>query len=157
MSFGLLVGRFANFVDEQPMPPEPAGPSDNFPNDLMRGRDAFGHHLVALLLIARCDGECAVEEREIILDHCLDRAKISGLELSLMEKAALNDYLRAFRPSRAQFGPALKRLHHDSHGDIVSLVAAAQRVVDADGIRRPREVKFLEELSRDLAHLNAVS
>ncbi|HEY4263672.1 MAG TPA: hypothetical protein VGM72_00010 [Micropepsaceae bacterium] len=157
MSLGLLVGRFASFVSEQPLPPEPAGIVEDFPSDLMRSRDAFGHHLVTLLLIARCDGECAVQEREVILDHCLDRAKLSGLELSLMEKTALSDYLHAFRPSRAQFGPALKRLHHDSHGDIVSLVAAAQRVVDADGVRRPREIKFLEDLSRDLACLDAIS
>jgi hypothetical protein len=36
---------------------------------------------------------------------------------------------------------------------IVALIEAAKAVVDADGIRRPREVQFLEQLSCDLAEL----
>jgi tellurite resistance protein len=153
MSLGLLVGRFANFVSEQPAAPEPMGPADSFPSDLMRSRDAFGHHVVPLLLLARCDGESCPEEREVILNHCLARAKLSGLELSLNELAALSDYLRDFRPSHAQLRPALKRLEHDSKDDIIALVAAAQGVVDADGLRRAQEVKFLEQLAHDLANL----
>ena len=153
MSLGLLVGRFANYVSEQPVAPEPMGAGDDFPDDLKRGRDAFGHHLVTLLLVARCDGESLPEEREVILNHCLARAKLSGLELSLNEMAALSDYLREFRPTQAQLRPALKRLDRDSKDDIIALVAAAQGVVDADGMRRPREVQFLSQLSRDLAAL----
>jgi hypothetical protein len=153
MSLGLLVGRFADFVSEQPVAPEPMGEADRFPGELMRSRDAFGHHLVPLLLLARCDGDSVLEEREAILNHCRGRAKLSGLELSLNEMAALGDYLREFRPCHAQLRPALKRLEHDSKDDIIALVAAAQGVVDADRVRRAHEVKFLEQLSRDLASL----
>ncbi len=153
MTLGVLVGRFAAFMNDQPAPPETAYPERPFPSELKRVREASGHHIVPLMLLSRCDGQSVPEEQEVILLHCAARAKLSGLELSSAEQAALSDYLREFRPTHAQLRPALKRLEHDSKHDIVALVAAAQEVVDADGVRRPREIQFLEQLMRDLAEL----
>jgi hypothetical protein len=153
MSLGVLVGRFGEFVSEQMPESQPPMPEEPFPADLTHIREAFGHHLVPLMLLARSDGETALSEREVVLHYCLARADEAGLNLTPAETAALSDYLRDFRPTRMQLGPALKRLEHDSKADIAALVAAAQAVVDADGERRPREMQFLDELNRDLAAL----
>jgi hypothetical protein len=156
MSLGLLVGRFSDFLQEEATSPSAATPdlsSELFPADLTRIREAVGHHFVPLMWLSRCDGESALAERQVVLSHCLERARQMGVEATLAEVAALTDHLRDFRPTRAQLQPALKRLERDSKDDIIALVAAAKAVVDADGVRRPREVRFLDELSRDLSAL----
>jgi tellurite resistance protein len=154
MSLGLLVGRFGEFLSE-PAPPAPKNPPApvSFPADLTRLRDAFNHHIIPLALLARSDGEAVMPERLVILRYCQKRAKNADAALTLDEVAALGDYLRDFKPTRGQLASAIKRLEHDSKADIADLIAAAQGVVDADGERRPREVQFLAELSRDLAAL----
>jgi hypothetical protein len=154
MSLGVLVERFGAFVAESAPAATPwSYPEEPFPNDLVRVREAIGHHLIPLLLLASIDGECIMAERQIILRYCLDRARAAGLGLSFDEKAALSDYVNEFRPSLSQLGAAVKKLHHDSKPSLTELIVAAQAVVDADGVRRAREVKFLEDLSRDLAGL----
>ena len=151
MSLGVLVGRFGDFVREQPMPAEPA--PTPFPNDLKHIREAAGHHLVLLALLARADGEEAASEQDVIVSHCLAFANGAGHKPSDAEKAALADYVARFKPALTQLDLALKRLAHDSKSDIAALITAAQAVVDADGVRRPAEVKLLAELQDDLARL----
>src|SRR5215470_7610198 len=153
MSLGLLVDRFGVFVADKAKHDAISHPEEAFPNTLIRVRDAFGHHLIPLLLLASADGECAMSERTVILRYCLDRARSTGMGLSFDEKVALSDYVNEFRPSRAQLTPAVKRLHSDTKTSMAELISAAQAVVDADGVRRALEVKFLEDLSRDLAAL----
>jgi hypothetical protein len=152
MSLGLLVGRFGAFLEEQPLRPEPpaAAPAP-FPADLAPLREVVGHHLLALTLLARADGEFADVERLVILAHCLRQGKKAGIAVTDATRAALAEYLRSYIPARSQLGPALKRLAADSKDDIANLLASAEAVVDADGQTRPAELKLLAELHRDLA------
>ena len=151
----MLVERFGGFLADKapPAAQEHTHSAESFPNSLVRVREAFGHHLIPLLLLASADGESLLAERTTILRYCLNRARSMGVGLSFDEKAALSDYVNEFKPSLAQLSPALKKLHHDSKASMGELIVAAQAVVDADGVRRATEVKFLENLSRDLAAL----
>lgn len=72
------------------------------------------------------------------------------MPVTAKEAAELGDYLRDARPTMAQFGPAIRRLEDGSKEEVLAVVATARAVVDADGARRPREVEFLADLSREL-------
>lgn len=152
MTLGSIVSRFGAFIGEQPVAPEPTA-GERFPAELVRIRDTVGHHMVPLALLARSDGDNAPSEREVILRYCIRKLRRAHMELSLAEQASLSDFLRDFRPSRVNLRPALKRLEEESHEDIVALVEAAKAIVDADGERRPREVRFLSDLMSDLVDL----
>lgn len=148
MTLGLLVTRFGDFVREQYVETsEPAPAVEAFPDHLAHWREAFGHHLVLLGLLARADGEFAPAEQDAIWKYGLSRAG----NPSDSERRSLRDYIAGFRPSLMQLTPALKRLEHDSAADIAALLEAAQSVVDADGERRAEEVKFLAAMRGDLA------
>jgi uncharacterized tellurite resistance protein B-like protein len=153
MSLAVLVSRFGDLLIEQSPPPigEEAAPYEDFAADLTRIRNALNHHLIPLLALARCDGDFAMAEREAILTYCL--AHLNDLDMAATpdERAALDSYLREFRPARAQLAAALKRLERESEARIAALIAAAQAVVDADGVRRAYEVKILSEIADELA------
>ncbi len=74
----------------------------------------------------------------------------AGVTLSTDQHSALADYLREFRPTRAQLTPALQRLGNEPKARLVALIEAARAIVDADGERRPYEVKILAEIASDL-------
>lgn len=151
MSLGLLVGRFAAFLNEQPATFFDSTPSEAaFPRDLERLREQFGHHIVLLTLLSRSDGEAVIQEREVILHHCLEQAHNAGGPATAAEAAELGDYLRDLRPVTAQLGPAIRRLEHGTKEEVIALVTAAIALVDADGARRPREIAFLTDLKREL-------
>jgi hypothetical protein len=154
MSLGLLVGRFGDFLREQPATFFDATPSATaFPKDLGRLREQFGHHILLLSLLARADGQSAVLERQLIIQHCLDEAQKAGRPATSAEAAELGDYVRELRPSMNQFLPSISRLEAGSKEEIVALVATAKAIVDADGAQRPRELEFLADLSRELETL----
>ena len=69
------------------------------------------------------------------------------------EEPILIEYLLDYQPSRAQLGPALRRLEREPKHELAALFAAARAVMDADGERRDLERRFLEQLSRDLEAL----
>ena len=150
MSLGLLVGRFGNFLREQQVVPMVIAAEPNFPEQLERLRGQFGHDMILLTMLSRADGEAAPQERQVILEFCLDRARKAGTPATAKEAAELGDYLRDLRPTMAQFDPAIRRLEHSGKDEVLALVAAAKAVVDADGTRRAREVEFLADLSREL-------
>lgn len=151
MSLGLLVGRFGEFLRQQPATFFDASPSEVvFPRHLERLREMFGHHIVLLTLLSRSDGEAALQERRAILDHCLDEARKAGVPATAAEAAELGDYLRDLRPIMSQFDPAIRRLEEGTKEEALAVVAAAIAVVDADGARRPREIEFLADLKREL-------
>jgi len=92
MSLGLLVGRFAAFLNEQPATFFDSTPSEAaFPRDLERLREQFGHHIVLLTLLSRSDGEAVMLEREVILHHCLEQAHTAGEPATASEAAELGD------------------------------------------------------------------
>ena len=151
MSLGLLVGRLAAFLNEQPATFFDSTPSEAaFPGDLERLREMFGHHIVLLTLLSRSDGEAVIQEREVILHHCLEQAHNSGQPATASEAAELGDYLHDLRPTTAQLGPSIRRLERGTKEEVIAVVTAAIALVDADGARRPREVEFLADLKREL-------
>jgi tellurite resistance protein len=150
MTLGLVVSRFGDFLAEWSSAPSDPVPA---PHGLARIFEHQGHRLVALALLARADGDSAQSEREVILRYSVDSAKKAGMDITPAERLALNDYLFGFRPSRTQLKTAIQHMRDDSKEDIVALVSAARAIVDADGERRPRELEFLNGLSRDLAAL----
>lgn len=151
MSMDVLLGRFADFVQSQPMPEIPVQTAEAFPDELAHIRDVCGHHIVLLTLLAQADGDRQAAEIQQIVSHCVDRARQAGITISPAERASLEAYLNGFRASRMQLDPALKRLHHDTKENFLSLIAAAQRLVEADGVERQEEMRLLGTLQRDLA------
>jgi hypothetical protein len=150
MSLGLLVGRFGNFLRELPEPPPAPQSVAAFPDQLERLRDQFGHHIVLLMLLSRSDGEAAIQERQVILDHCLDQAKRAGMPATAAEAAELGDHLRDLRPMLTQLDHAIARLEEGSKEEVIAVVHTAMAVIDADGVRRERELEFLRDLKREL-------
>ena len=120
------------------------------PEGLERVFDSFGHHLVALALVARSDDKVAGEEREVILGHCKSRALLAGLEMTPQEEHLLEDYLRHFLPMLKQLIPALDQLKHDTKAEIADLISAAHTLVEADGAVRLQEVTYLASLQDSL-------
>ncbi|HEX3487068.1 MAG TPA: hypothetical protein VHT51_18580 [Micropepsaceae bacterium] len=147
-----LVERLANFLRRQPAV-ERFQLDGAYPAALSRVFPLIGHHLIALMLVARADYNIVAAEREIVLRYCIERAKKAGQELTAQEEAALSDYLEAFEPPFSELEPALERLRHDTKEDIRALIEAAHAVVDADHHIRMDEVAVLISLRRDLAIL----
>ena len=84
---------------------------------------------------------------QVILRHCLERAREGGHAGDGIEAAELGDYLRDLRPTLAQFDPAIRRLDDAVKDEVLALVAAAM----PGGCRRrsgvPRKSEFLADLS----------
>jgi hypothetical protein len=157
MTLGLLVGRFGNFVRETHVPQADSPPVSPFPDSLNHLRDTVGHHLIPLVLIARSDGEFERRERDTVITHCVTFARARGLELDGTGTVEFAEYVESYRPSLMQLDPALKRLEHGSHDELAALVAAARAVIEADGVIRPEETRFLDQLNEELERLGATS
>jgi hypothetical protein len=157
MSLGLLVGRFGSFVRETQAAQGDAAPLAPFPDGLNHLRDAVGHHLIPLVLIARSDGDFEQRERDVIVTHCVTLARRQGLELDGSGTVEFVEYVESYRPSLMQLDPALTRLERGDHDEMAALVAAARAVIEADGVIRPEETRFLDQLSEDIGRLRAVS
>ncbi len=150
---GLLVDTFGNFVREVYVPIEAIEEQVGFPEGLHGLRDAVGHHLIPLLLLARTDREFAQCEEEAIIAHCVTFARGRGVACDDARAAAFREYVASFRPSLMQLDPALARLAKCEHGEFAALVDAAHAVVAADGVSRPEEVNFLMRLKGELGKL----
>jgi len=153
MTLGLLVGRFGNYVRENYVPPVQQPAKEDFPDALIHLREATGHHLIPLVLIARADGEFAQSERDVIVTHCVTFARSRGIEVDGNETLAFSDYIFDFHPTLMQLDPALHRLSRGEHAEVVALVGAARAVVEADGVTRPEETRLLAELADELGKL----
>lgn len=157
MSLGILVGRFGAFVREAHVAAADDHQHVEFPNDLNVLREAVGHHLIPLMLLARSDGEFAPQECEVVVAHCIDQARRQGIEVDPGRAQLFSDYVATYRPTLMQLDPALARLSHSAHQEVLNLVCAAQAVIEADGVVRPEETKLLTELNEDLRDLLANS
>jgi hypothetical protein len=157
MSLGLLVGRFGTFIRETHTPPVDSPPVTPFPDSLNRIREAVGHHLIPLVLVARSDAEFDGRERDVIVTHCVTLARSQGLEFDGSDTISFVDYIETYRPSLMQLEPALKRLEHGNRDEMLALVAAVRAVIEADGVIRPEETRFLDELNRELERLGPAS
>jgi len=152
---GGLVELFGAFVREVHIPLEAIDAQVGFPPELHDLRDAVGHHLILLLLLAQADRDFAQDEYEIIVGHCVSLARGCGVACEERKMAAFRDYAATFRPALIQLDPAIARLCQCAHGEFASLVEAAQRLVAADGVARPEEIKFLARLQDELTRLEA--
>ena len=152
---GLLVDTFGNFVREVYVPIEAIEAQVGFPEELRSLRDAIGHHLIPLLLLARTDRDFAQCEHDTIVTHCVTFARQRGVTCDAAQEAAFRDYVGSFRPSLMQLDPALARLAKCEHGEFAALVDAAHTLVAADGVSRPEEVQFLTRLRGELGKLSA--
>jgi hypothetical protein len=76
---GILVETFGNFVREIHIPPEALEAQVGFPADLHDLREAVGHHLIPLLLLARTDRAFVPSEFDVIVTHCLTFAEQRGV------------------------------------------------------------------------------
>jgi tellurite resistance protein len=157
MSLGLLVGRFGNFVRETHTAQTDPAPVRPFPDGLNHLREAVGHHLIPLVLIARSDGDFEPRERDVIVTHCVTVAQSRGLEFDASDTLELVEYIETYRPSLTQLDPALSLLERGSHDEMAALLATARAVIEADGVIRPEETKFLDELNEELGLLAAAS
>lgn len=150
---GILVETFGNFVREIHIPPEAIEAQVGCPSGLHDLRDAVGHHLIPLLLLARTDRAFVPSEFDVIVTHCLSFAERRGVNCDGERAAAFRDYVDTFRPALMQLDPAIERLCKCEHGEFVCLVEAAQKLVAADGVSRPEEVAFLAKLQGALDKL----
>jgi tellurite resistance protein len=153
MTLGLLVGRFGNYVRESYIPPVLMAPEPEFPDSLIHLREATSHHLIPLVLIAHADGEFAPSERDVIVTHCVTLARSQGLEFDGKDTIAFTDYIETYRPTLMQLDPAIMKLTHGDHDEVMALIAAARAVVEADGVTRPEETRLLQELDEELQRL----
>jgi hypothetical protein len=157
MTLGLLVGRFGHYVRENYVPPVQMEPASEFPDSLNHLREATGHHLIPLVLIAHADGDFAPSERDVIVAHCTSFARSRGISINGQDTRVFAEYIEDYRPTLVQLDPALMRLSHATHDEIVALIEAARAVVNADGITRPEEARLLDEMSEELARLKPAS
>ena len=56
-----------------------------------------------------------------------------------------------------QLDLALARLERGHHEEMAALVAAARAVIEADGITRPEETRFLDQLDEEIGRLGGGS
>lgn len=156
MSLGVLVGRFGIYVreaHESAPPPDDRPPPKPFPDKLNHVREAVSHHLIPLMLLARSDNDFSPLEADVIVAHCIWLADRRGLTMDDQHTQLLAQYVSGFHPTLVQLGPALNQLSGAPYAEVVRLVGAAKDVIDADGVTRPEETKFFEELSEGLAAL----
>jgi hypothetical protein len=157
MTLGLLVGHFGNFVREIHVRQDDSPPPTPFPDSLNHLREAVGHHLVPLILVARSDGEFEGRERDVIVTHCVTLARSRGLELDGSGTVEFVEYIEGYWPSLLQLEPALKRLEHGDHDELAALLMAVRAVIEADGVIRPEETHLLDQLNEELGRLRAGS
>ncbi len=156
MTFGLLVGRFGTFVRENHTPTSAPPPEAPYAPHLNQLREKVAHHLIPLVLIGRSDRAFLDCEREVIVKHCLRAAADAGLALDGSESELLDRYIDGFHPTLMQLEPALQRLGRCPHGELASLLDAAQALIAADGEVSPEEMRLLAGLQEELAALASV-
>ena len=65
------------------------------------------------------------------------------------------NYVATYHPALLQLNLAMARLEKGSYDEIEALLDAARRVIEADGVLRQEELKFLDELSEELGRFRA--
>ena len=154
MTLGILVQNFGSFVRERHDPPAAmdTAPAPAFSEDLAGLHRDYAHHIIPLSLLARSDGDAAQAEQNVIVEHCVTLARLAGKPASDSERGALARYIGKFRPTLMQLTPALHRLEHEPHEQVDALLLAAKAVIEADGVVKPDETRFLDSLRQEFAN-----
>jgi len=142
------------FVETFGMAPELAACNGPRPVPLTRIRSTFTHHMMVLAHLGRIDGSFNPDEQGIVLDHCLTLARAADKAATEAEEGALRRYLKTLKPKKMFLARAMRELERDPPGRTVALLTAADRVINADGLRHRDEESFFHLLTRELVGLN---
>jgi hypothetical protein len=142
------------FVETFGMSPRLAACTAPRPTSLTRIRPTFTHHMMVLAHLGRIDGDFCLDEQGVVLEHCLKLAHDAGRKATSDEESALRRYLKTLKPKKLFLSRAMTALEREPPERIVSLLAAADQVVNADGERHKAEEKFFVALKRDLTGLD---
>ena len=149
MTLGLLVGRFGDFVREQ-RDAAASEPAEEIHDPLAHERVLIAPHMIPLALLAKCDGNNDVAEQAVMFDHAVAVLAMKGEPVADADKEALKLYIAGLRPSLVQLDPALKLLEQEKPDAIAALLAAAKKLVMADGNTDSAEAHLLDELQQEL-------
>lgn len=105
---------------------------------------------VLLGAMARCDGHMVASEIEAILSHLVKRVERKGPMLTDSDILRLDQFLSRLRPTARAIASALTDAGELSPEEIKHLLIAAARVMDADEVRHPAEVRLLNLAAREL-------
>jgi hypothetical protein len=147
----MFAGRFGQYVRDRHEPRTAQDPAE-IPYPLpQETRDVIAHHLIALALLARADGDIAAAEQKPMLDHAVAMLAKTGHPVRDADMGKLRDYIAGFRPSLLQLDPALQRIEREDADTKIAFLLAARAVVMADGRVDPAEAHLLDELKLEFA------
>jgi hypothetical protein len=110
--------------------------------------------MMVLAHLGRIDGDFCLDEQGVVLEHCLKLAHDAGKRATGDEETALRRYLKTLKPKKLFLSRAMTALEREPPERIVSLLVAADQVVNADGERHKAEERFFVALKRDLTGLD---
>ncbi|GAA0550773.1 hypothetical protein FHS83_001284 [Rhizomicrobium palustre] len=142
------------FVETFGMAPALAECSLPRPASLTRIRPIFTHHMMVLTHLGRADGDYCLDEQGIVLDHCLKLARDADRRATEAEERALRRYLKTLKPKKMFLARAMRGLESETPDRVMALLAAADEVINADGMRHRDEESFFHLLQRELTGLN---
>lgn len=101
--------------------------------------------LQILTFLARCDGEDLPSEQDIVVAYVLERCP----DL-LIDKAELRRHVTTLHPDEESFQMALYSLEAMPVDEAMQIVDGAIRIIEADGVLDPSEVRWLDEIREAL-------
>ncbi len=105
---------------------------------------------VILMALSQCDGRMRGAEVQIATDHCARFAERQGIFVTEPLCAMLVSFLERQRPSASMLVRACDAVRLRPERDIRALLAAAVDLMDVDGVRDPREVDLINDLSTEI-------
>jgi hypothetical protein len=106
-----------------------------------------------LCAVGLADGEITPDEMGEILDYAQRCCAQSKIEFSDRENSRLRQYVKNLRPTPESIDRALDRLLEGSPSAIASTISACVRVMEADGVLHPAEMKAVEHFTLALTGL----
>lgn len=121
---------------------------------LTRIRLIFTAHMMALAHLCHNDSGFSQDEQGIIFDHCLKLAHDADRPATAGEKRTLENFLKTLKPMKLFLGRTMRALQEDRPERLAALLAAADQVINADGLRRHNEISIFGLLRREMAKMN---
>lgn len=123
------------------------------PNSEKRWAQILGrvkHDAVLLSALARVDGQTLAVETDAATNHLAWFAEMDGIMLEDAEIVALHRYLNRLRPTEQAIMRAIHETSTRERRHIERMLMAAAAVIDADGMRHPREVALINAMAGEL-------
>lgn len=99
-----------------------------------------------LTVVGAADGMFDPDEQDALLIHVFDRN-----EHLTLDEGLLRSLLSAVSPDEQAFNGSLYQMTQMKAGDPRALKRSLRRMVDADGVIAPEEIRFVEEIERRLS------